>query len=338
MPDDTSPGAATLITPAPGAPPAAPPPADPGTPPPATPPATPPAAPPATPPNPDGTLLNQEPDRSKITEPPPAEPGKWKTDLAELFKEPALKVFEGFEDKDMVAVPREMVEKMGKSYLETKKMAGSRLSMPPVEGAPPEADANWRKLVGAPDKPEGYGALRPEGIPEDHWSGEEESAYKEVFHKHRATPEMAKDLAQVQAKFVKDALDKYAAEESRMLEQGAADLKSEWGDQMETRIKDVQAFATLAKLPHNHPALRDPSVVKALYTLGSLGHKGDTNQGTLGTPTGLQSMKSRLDSFFDPTSTSPEARAYRGETVPGVTQAQAAETLLGLQKALSPSK
>src|SRR5688572_27643441 len=47
------------------------------------------------------------------------------------------------------------VQDLAKSYIHTKGMVGAKLEMP-GEQATPEQIANWRRIVGAPERPEGY--------------------------------------------------------------------------------------------------------------------------------------------------------------------------------------
>lgn len=84
---------------------------------------------------------------------------------------------------------------LAKSYVATKKRIGAKLEMP-GENATPEQVSNWRRTVGAPDRPEGYlgetPSLRPEAVPEHLWDTESERKFLSLAHKHHLPPAAVK--------------------------------------------------------------------------------------------------------------------------------------------------
>ena len=64
----------------------------------------------------------------------------------------------------------------------------------PTDKSSDEVRQAFRRAMGVPDAPDGYGLERPEDIPEDKWNQEEADKYSALFHKHNVTPAFVQEL------------------------------------------------------------------------------------------------------------------------------------------------
>jgi hypothetical protein len=184
----------------------------------------------------DGNLL------AGATAPPP-EAAPWFNALGDDFRQnPSLSAFTGFEAKDMIPVPKEMLGAMGKAYVETKSFVGKKFQAP-SETSTPEEVAQWRKTVGAPDAPEGYGELRPSDFPEDQWDKETAAQLAQIAHKHHLPAAAVKDIIGLHAAQVKTGLEKYQQGEAAAKEAGLTRLKQEWGAEFDAQAHAAKTFA-----------------------------------------------------------------------------------------------
>ena len=260
---------------------------------------------PIVPPMPDGTVT--EPD--------------WKASLPENFRTvPALKVFEGFESQQA------MLEALGKSYVETKSMVGKKLE-PPAPDAPPEQQAYWRKVHGAPDAPDGYGDLKPDGFPDELWDKGMESKFAEVFHKHAISPSAAKDFANLHAEVTKGFLEQASQQNEAALQSETAALKAAWGSEFDSKLGLAKSFVEKGGMDLNDPVFRSATLIQGIAKLAAMHSSAPAVQGQ---PAGLPNAAGRVQEIMDPKSTSMLSRQYRGEFGQAA-QLKAQEILLQLQ-------
>ncbi len=113
-------------------------------------------------------------------------------------------------------------------------LAGKKGLAPLAADAPPavkaERDALMRSINGVPDKPEGYGITRPDGVPDHLWNGEYVSAAQKIMHAHNAPPAMVKALAELN---MAEANKQVAAQES---------YEAQFFKQQETKIAEQFAL------------------------------------------------------------------------------------------------
>lgn len=250
---------------------------------------------------------------------PPAQASPdWKASLPGIFKDPSLLAFQGFETQ------AEMVENLGKSYLETKKMVGVKLS-PPHEGSTPEDVAKWRKTVGAPETPEGYGeTLRPEGIPEQQWDTGTEKEFRAIAHKHHLTPAAVKEIMEFYGGTVTKGLEQFQAGEAAYVDQQITTLKTDWGQQYDRNLSLAKRFAITLGLDPTDSAFNSAAMVKAMARGAQLISESSLKTGD---STGINgSVSNRIQEIIDPTSTTLLSRQYRGEM--GAAQQQEAQAIL----------
>jgi hypothetical protein len=157
-----------------------------------------------------------------------------------------------------------------KSYGELEKKLGQRVQ-PPGEGAKPEEIANWRKLVGTPERPEDYKIAKPENVPAELWNEELAKGFSGIAHELHLSPAQANKLAgwwngQQMTAYQKMQQDAEGA--------GAAEmqaLKSEWGGKFDSNLHAARRVAAAAKLDINDPAIgNNPTVIRALHSMSAL--------------------------------------------------------------------
>lgn len=152
---------------------------------------------------------------------------------------------------------------LAKSYVETKSLVGKKFQMP-SESSTPEEIAAWRKNVGAPDTPEGYGELRPDDFPEDHWDKETAGQFAAIAHKHHLPPAAVKDIIGLHAGAVKASLAKLEAEENGWQETETAKLKQAWGQNFEAEAHAATTLVKALGLDPLNPIFRNADLVQAM--------------------------------------------------------------------------
>jgi hypothetical protein len=229
---------------------------------------------------------------------------------------------------------------LAKSYVETKSMVGKKLEAP-GEGATPEQLASWRKVVGAPETPEGYlgesKSLRPDAIPETLWDGNSEKAFLALAHKHNLPPGAVKEILGFYGESLTKGVQMSAEAEAAHLTAETGKLREAWGTEFDSQLGLASRVAKTAGLdPATNPIFADAEVVKAFAKLGKMFSEtslvaGDTSSSASG------GVTQRITEIQDPKSTAIVAREYRGEFGPE-RQVQAAEALRSLLKAQAEVK
>jgi hypothetical protein len=232
------------------------------------------------------------------------------------------------------------VSDLAKAYVETKKMVGSKLEAP-SEKSTPEQVAAFRKIVGAPDKPEGYlgdaKTLRPETVPDGMWDPKAEAAFLAIAHKHHLSPAAVRDIIAHHGESVGQAFQQSAEAEQQHLAGQLSELKKSWGNDFDANLNLASRVAQTVGLdPKTNPIFADAGVVQAFAKLGKMFSetslvKGEASSSVSG------GISTRITEIQDPKSEAIVAREYRGEFGPERQQA-AAEMLRGLIKAQSEQK
>ncbi len=200
---------------------------------------------------------------STAATPAPAAPWTWANESGEFSEGWHEKLGDEFKGNTSLTTLKGLPQ-LAKAYLDTKAMVGTKLA-PPGEGSTPEQVAAWRKVVGAPDAPDGYGKLMPEGFPAELWHGDLEQEFTALAHRHHLSPAAVKEIAALQAK---GTLSTYESETARLQESikaGRADLAKEWGDQFERRATEAKALAARLGIEESDDIfLTRPDLVKKL--------------------------------------------------------------------------
>jgi hypothetical protein len=157
-----------------------------------------------------------------------------------------------------------------KSYGELEKKLGQRVQ-PPGPEARPEEVAVWRKNMGVPERPDGYGIKRPEEVPVELWNDELVRGFADVAHKHHLPAAAAQELVQWWNGQQMAAISRYQHESGTGRETMVQGLQQEWGDKFESNLYAAQRVAGIAKLDVNDPAIGDnPAVIRALHAMAAL--------------------------------------------------------------------
>lgn len=153
---------------------------------------------------------------------------------------------------------------LAKSYVSTKSLVGKKFQAPSETSTPEEITA-WRKNVGAPETPDGYGELRPEEIPAEMWDAATEGQLKAIAHKHSLPPSAVKDIIALHAATVKGGMEKFVADEAAYKETGLNTLKKEWGANFDQEAHAAKTFAEAIGLnPNETLDFASPSFVLAM--------------------------------------------------------------------------
>lgn len=244
---------------------------------------------------------------------------------ASWFKDDAGTFAEGWFDRlpgdlkgqaSLKAMPS--LEALAKSYVETKRMVGARMEAP-GEQATPEQIAAWRRVVGAPEKPEGYlgegTSLRPERIPENMWDGEREQQFLALAHKHHLPPGAVKEIMGFYGEHVAQNFERSQQEETAMLGHESTRLRQAWGTEFDSNLQLAARVAQTVGLdPKSHPIFTSAEVVQAFARMGRLLSEDRLVTGQVRGMAG--STQDRIQDITDPRSQSSLAREYRGEYGP----------------------
>jgi len=156
------------------------------------------------------------------------------------------------------------IDKLAKAYLDTKTLVGKKPA-PPTETSTPEQIAEWRKLVGAPETPDAYGQLMPEGFQKELWNGDIEKAFTAVAHKHHLSPAAVREIAALQAQGTLATYEREVARAKEALDAGRADLKKEWGQDFDRRAAEAKMLATALGITEDDDIFTSrPDILKKL--------------------------------------------------------------------------
>jgi hypothetical protein len=204
-----------------------------------------------------------------------------------------------------------MLEALGRSYVETKAMVGKRLEAPGPD-ATPDQIAAWRKVVGAPDTPDGYGdTLRPESFPEGQWDADSEKEFRSIAHKHHLSPSAVKDIIGYYEKSVLAGVDQAKAGEAEFLAAETASLRKAWGGEYDRNLGLAHRFAATLGLKPDNPIFTSSEVVQAMARGAALLSESKLINGqAAGLPA---SNQERAHAIMDSKNQDILAREYRGE-------------------------
>lgn len=207
---------------------------------------------------------------------------------------------------------------LAKSYVETKAMIGKKFEAPGKD-ATPEQIAAWRRVVGAPEKTDGYYAntrsYRPDSVPENMWDAESEKRFLAVAHAHHLPPAAVKDILNFYGESVSQGFKISQQRHTAHLQEETASLRRTWGREYDANLSAAARVARIVGLdPKTHPIFTSSEVVQAFARMGKLMSEDrlvtGANQGISG------SASDRIRDITDPKSNSLLAREYRGEFGP----------------------
>jgi hypothetical protein len=194
------------------------------------------------------------------TAPPPSAPSYTYVDNEGKFVDGWLEKA-GFKDDPTLSTITSL-PLLAKAFKETKGLVGKKLAVP-SETSTPEEVAAWRKVTGAPETPEAYGSLMPEGFQKELWDAGLEKEFTALAHKHHLPLAAVKEIAAFQANGTKAIYEREVAAVQKQLETGKAELQKAWGVDYARHEANVKGLATYLGIPHEHDMFRDPLVMKA---------------------------------------------------------------------------
>lgn len=210
------------------------------------------------------------------------------------------------------------IEALTKSYVETKGLVGKKLEAPGPD-ATPEQLAAWRKVLGTPDKPEGYygeqKSFRPDAVPEDAWDAETEKGFLALAHKHHLPPAAVKEIMAFYGESVGKGLSANVEAATATLQVEAGKLRQAWGKDYETNLNAAFRMAKTAGLdPATDPIFTNAATVQAFARMAAL--LSEDKLVTGGSSSVVNGIAERIGDITNPSSQSLMAREYRGELGP----------------------
>jgi hypothetical protein len=173
-------------------------------------------------------------------------------------------------------------------YANAEKAISAKKLTPPGENATPEQVAEWRKLVGAPDKPDGYGPLKPEKLPAGaEWSDELAGKLAEIGHKHHLPKAALADLVALNLSAQEAAAQKNGTDAEAYVAQQTEALKKEWGQGYEENLAQSVKAAKLLGVDITDPEVgSNAKMIRLLHSASKLMREdkllgGDGAQATL---------------------------------------------------------
>jgi hypothetical protein len=128
-----------------------------------------------------------------------------------------------------------------------------------------EFNARLRELLNVPEKPEGYGVKKPEGISDEAWNSGYVNGALSVLHKHNVSPEAVKELVDFDFRHGSQILAQQEAAKAQALEAAAQDLRTSFGADYDKKIGLAQRAARTFGLEVEDPEIgNNPKVIKFL--------------------------------------------------------------------------
>jgi hypothetical protein len=190
-----------------------------------------------------------------------ASPKDWSANLPDDLKD-----YKGFEryptTADFLRGHREL----------QKAWDGRQQVKPPGEGAKPEEVAAWRKLMGAPEKPEDYGLKAPEKLPEGiQWNEDLAKDFAALAHKHHLPPAVVQELAEFHNQNLAKMQQSAGEQMALATETARAEMQKAWGQDLPKNAAMVTEFAKMIELDVSDPKYgNDPVLAQALLRSAEL--------------------------------------------------------------------
>lgn len=184
----------------------------------------------------------------------------WADKLPESHKQyaPSLSRFPGF------------LELAG-SYANAEKKLSTRVQAP-NETSTPEQIAEWRKLIGAPEKPEDYGLAKPDKLPEGvEWNDAAVGKLAQVAHKHHLPPSAVKDLLGLHLELSGEQAGKARIEAESYVQNQSKLLQDQWGKDYKANLeRALKAAEKLDVDPFDPEVTSSAKFLKFLYNASML--------------------------------------------------------------------
>lgn len=191
------------------------------------------------------------------------------------------------------------------SYANLANLAGKKGLEPLPKDAPAELvterQALMRKLNNTPEKPEGYGIKKPDGVPDDQWNGEYVNGVIGILHKHNASPELVQELVKMDSEFAgKLRAGGEAAQAETLRKEGEA-LRTAFGSDFDKKLGAAQRVAATLGLDVKDPAIGNSSkMIIALAKVADLVSEDKLVSGEGGVDFGKGDREKALDIVNNP--------------------------------------
>jgi hypothetical protein len=144
---------------------------------------------------------------------------------------------------------------------------GRKETKPPGEGATPEEIAAWRKVIGAPEKPEDYGLKAPDNLPEGvKWNDDFAKSFAELAHKHHLPPAVVKELAEFHNANIAGMHKQAQEAQAQQAETVKGELAKAWGQDTGKNGAMAMRYAETLGLDPADPSIgNNAALIQALY-------------------------------------------------------------------------
>jgi hypothetical protein len=162
------------------------------------------------------------------------------------------------------------VESLAKSYQGLEQLMGKKAQaiLPPNEKSTPEEIAAFRKALGVPENPDGYGIVKPQNIPDTvSWDENIAKQVSEIAHKHNIPAAAMQELVQLDLQ--RAAMQNDAASQMihQQLQTGREELQRVYGEQLDNKIELAKRAAATVGVDPSTQGFLDPNVVKGFIAL-----------------------------------------------------------------------
>jgi hypothetical protein len=205
---------------------------------------------------------------------------------------------------------------LSKAHYSLQQTLGKKATaiQPLSEKSTPEEVANYRKVMGIPETPDGY-KLNEMQLPEGMEFPDSFKEFSNIAHKHHASPAMMKELSAHMVVIEQQKMEAAIGMAHERLQKGVADLKEEWKGNYDANINQATRAAKTVGLDINSPGLADPNVVKALSRMAAMLSEDKLVQGNFSAT--ANPGKARSESIMkgnDPATAHLHARYVEGDT------------------------
>ena len=131
--------------------------------------------------------------------------------------------------------PIKDVENLARSYVNAQRLIGADKVPMPVNPTDEDLDRIYDRL-GRPESPDKYG-ISPDG---NILTEERATEYADIAHKLRLTPDQAQGVLDYYRSVAENDITSMTNANAQALEQSAAELQAEWGDNYDAKMQSAQ--------------------------------------------------------------------------------------------------
>lgn len=159
---------------------------------------------------------------------------------------------------------------MAKALHHANQLLGRRGVTVPTEQSTPEEIAAYRRMVGAPERAEGY-QLRPEQLPEGMgWQDDLAQPFAQWAHRHHLPQAAMRELVDLHLQQRQGEFSQFAQMAEQRREDGIRTLRETWGKDFQKNLGLAGRAAKLAGVNSLSDGFGDPEVVKGFVKLAQM--------------------------------------------------------------------